>query len=501
MTISKINAKKILILFTLAAFSAAGVSGLFLTKSSAAGFHGAIYTTTFDGQSVNENTYSFKDAVYLNGGPQNEDANGLPDGSYYFQVTNPSGAILLSTDPAECRQLIVANGRVAASDGPACQHGTGIPNSSNGSTPVKLAPFNDTPNNGGEYKVWLIRKASNTTVAADGMHINFNNNNAKTDNFKVVVAPCTNCSPTSVLSGKKFYDANQNALFNEGEVPVAGIQISITVSTNQGTDTTVVTTDSSGNWSLEVPTGSTYQIGEVLPSNNTDGSFWGQTAPVPDGEGFQGYGGTANGNHTGLDFGDVCFGMAGPSPTPCTVSYEPPPTPTPEPEPTPTPTPCSEDCPTTTLSGQKFYDANQNGVNDGEATVQGVRIAVVLTVGGDTTTTVVTTNADGNWSLDVPTGAQYIVGEYVPDTDFEEEPGSYWEQTAPAANEEGFRGYVGTASEDVGGLNFGDVCFHPGNDPENDPPVASSVPCTVSYPGREVPTEPTPTPTPLPDNW
>jgi len=422
MTISKIKAKNILILFTVAVFGAAGFSGFFQNKSSAAGFHGAIYTTNFDGQSVNQNLYSFKDAVYLNGGPQNEDANGLPDGTYYFQVTSPNGATLLSTDPAECRQLLVANGRVAAADGPACQHTTGIPNSSNGSTPVKLAPFNDTPNNGGEYKVWLIRRASNTTVASDGMHINFSNNNAKTDYFKVVVVACPDCSPTSVLSGKKFYDANQNAVFNEGEGPVAGIQISITITTNNGTDTTIVATDSSGNWSLEVPTGSAYQIGEVLPNNNSDGSFWGQTAPVPDGEGFQGYGGTANGNQTGLDFGDVCFGMAGPLATPCTVSYEPPPTPTPEPEATPTPTPC-EDCPTVELSGQKFYDANANGANDGEGTVQGVRIAVLLTVGGDTTITVVTTNADGNWSLEVPVGAQYIVGEYVPDTDPEEESG------------------------------------------------------------------------------
>ena len=35
--------------------------------------------------------------VYINGGPQNEDTQGLPDGTYYFQVTNPSGAVLLST--------------------------------------------------------------------------------------------------------------------------------------------------------------------------------------------------------------------------------------------------------------------------------------------------------------------------------------------------------------------------------------------------------------------
>ena len=494
MTISKLKARRILILFTLVAVTAS-VYVFFQNKSFASGFFGAIYTTTFNGQAVNENTYANKDAVYLNGGPQNEDIQGLPDGTYYFQVTNPSGSVLLSTDPAVCRQLLVANGRVAAADGPACQHTTGIPNSANGSTPVQLAPFNDTPNNGAEYKVWLIRQAG-TTVAADGMHLNFSNNNAKTDNFKVVVAPCTNCNPTSVLSGKKYYDANGSTLFDTGEVPVAGIKIVITLTTSEGTSTTVVATDEAGNWSYVVPTGAIYQVGEFLPDTAPDDpGFWAQTAPVADSDGFQGYGGTANGDQLNLDFGDICFRVGGASQTPCSVSYEPPPSPTPTPEPTPTPTPCA-DCPTITLSGTKFYDANANGVyNDGEVTLQGVRIAVLLTVGGETTTTVVTTNADGNWSLVVPVGAQYIVGEYIPDTDAEQEPGSFWEQTAPAANDEGFRGYSGTTSEDLSGLNFGDNCFHPDGDGN---PVASPTPCTVSYPAP--PPTPTPTPSPTPDN-
>jgi hypothetical protein len=490
MTISKIKAKNILILFTLAAIIAASGYGLFQNKSSAAAFSGAIYTTTFDGSSVNQNIYSNKNAVYLNGGPQNENANGLPDGTYYFQVTDPSGANLLSTDLAVCRQLIVANGRVVASDGPACQHSTGIPNSTNGSTPVKLAPFNDTPNNGAQYKVWLIRQAANTTVAADGKHINFNQNNAKTDNFKVVFVPCTNCSPTVVLGGKKFYDANGNTLFDEGEVPVEGVRFGVTVTTGEETATTVVTTNESGNWSFEVPTGAEYEIGEYLPYTSADdasSSYWSQTAPVADGEGFQGYRGTANGDHFGLNFGDICYRPDGfASPMPCGVAYEPPP----PPSPTPAPTPCA-DCPTSVLSGRKFYDANQNKLFDaGEVPVQNVRIAVVLTIDGATATTAVTTDESGNWRLIVPDGAQYKIGEYLPDTNPESEPGSYWEQTAPAADDEGFRGYGGTVSGNQTGLDFGDICFRTdaaGN------PFPSATPCSVSYPTFETPT-PTPTP-------
>jgi hypothetical protein len=42
------------------------------------------------------------------GAPQ--DAAGLPGGNYVFQVTDPSGKTLLSTDPARGRQFMVSGG-------------------------------------------------------------------------------------------------------------------------------------------------------------------------------------------------------------------------------------------------------------------------------------------------------------------------------------------------------------------------------------------------------
>lgn len=482
---------KLFVLVALVVTSAAGL--FFQNKSQAAGFSGKIFTTTFDGQPVNVNNYSSKDAVYLGGGPVHDGAEGLPDGTYYFQVTGPSGNDLLSTDLAICRQLIVAGGVIAAAEGPVCQHPTGIPDSSNGSIPVKLMPFNDTPNPGGNHKAWLIRKTGNTTVAADGIHINFKNNDAKSEVFKVNSVPCPNCSPTVMLGGTKFYDANQNALFDNGEVPVEGVRIAVTYSVNEISTTNVVTTNGAGNWSLAVPTGAIYQIGEYLPFTappDEPGSYWTQTAPFGDIEGFRGYSGTASGNLTNLIFGGICFRPNGIARlTPCAVSYEPP---TSSPTPTPTSTPCDGDCPTVVLSGRKFYDANQNALfNEGEATVQGIRIAVVLTTNEGTVITVVTTNADGNWSLTVPTGAEYIVGEYLPDTSPESESGSYWGQTAPVANDEGFQGYSGTANENRTGLDFGDICFHLNTEGN---PVVSTTQCSVYYPSFE-------TPTPTPDNW
>jgi hypothetical protein len=156
---------------------------------SAQGAKGAIYTTNQSGTAVNTNTYASSTDVYISGGPQNHNPPGLIDGTYFFQVTDPSGKTLLSTDPVNCRQLVVSGGRVSGATGP-CPHTNGAFNPANGATPVQLAPFSATPNAGGEYKVWLSQSAS------------FGNSGSKTDNFKVqqVVVQQGSCQPSSSLS-------------------------------------------------------------------------------------------------------------------------------------------------------------------------------------------------------------------------------------------------------------------------------------------------------------
>src|SRR5215475_7838252 len=120
---------------------------------------GAIFTTDVTGVPVNLNIYQEKEDVYLNGGPginAPDAAAGLPAGTYAFQVTDPSGKTLLSTDAVECRRVTVDDsGRfqsVAVSG--ACAHATGVDGEDLGIT-VQLFPYADTPNNGGVYKVWL----------------------------------------------------------------------------------------------------------------------------------------------------------------------------------------------------------------------------------------------------------------------------------------------------------------------------------------------------------
>ena len=178
------------------------------TGSVFAALKGAVYTTDVTATVVNENVhYAFDTDVYLSGGPQNLKAQGLPDGTYYFQVTDPSGKTLLSTDNAVCRQLEVVGGRVAGATGP-CPHADGVFNPANGTTPVQLAPFSATPNPGGVYKAWLIAQGGTTSISgADPKVINFRTSNSRTDNYKVPPGeapevPQGSCAPSSSLSAQ-----------------------------------------------------------------------------------------------------------------------------------------------------------------------------------------------------------------------------------------------------------------------------------------------------------
>src|SRR6266516_3145660 len=79
------------------------------------GLKGAIFTTNIDGTIVNQNQYAAKTDVYLDGGPGPHaplTAASLPDGIYVFQVTDPSGKALLSSDAASYRQFTVLGGRI-----------------------------------------------------------------------------------------------------------------------------------------------------------------------------------------------------------------------------------------------------------------------------------------------------------------------------------------------------------------------------------------------------
>jgi len=255
-----------------------------------AAFSGHIFTSLASGAVVNQNLYALKADVYVNGGPQNMNSSGLPDGVYYFQVTDPSGATLLSSDNAVCRLLQVIGGVISGATG-VCPHANGSLNPANGATPVQLIPFDNTPNAGGEYKVWLIPIAAATVDAIDPRILLFDPGNKKTDNFKVTVPELTG----STIAGEKFYDTNVNGVLDSGEVGIPGWFIQASIPTN-------TTTDADGNYSfLNVPDG-IYSVCEVIPALKPT---WINTTPTTISDI------TVPPDSLTNNFGNVCLGAGG----------------------------------------------------------------------------------------------------------------------------------------------------------------------------------------------
>ena len=172
--------------------------------SASAQVPGAIFTTTMNGTRVNANIYTDKcgaQGVWLDGGPgpnAPQTAAGLPDGDYYFQVTDPSGKTLLSTDPVANRQFHVSAGIISGLSGLG-NHTTSL-DVDHGATTIELCPYNDTPNNGGVYKAWVTpiaqflgdpTKVDNS--CGHGCFHGFVPAFSKTDNFKVKGGPSGAC--------------------------------------------------------------------------------------------------------------------------------------------------------------------------------------------------------------------------------------------------------------------------------------------------------------------
>ena len=135
----------------------------------AAPMSGAIWTTDGSGDPVDKNIYEYRTDVYLNGGPKNNQTQGLPDGTYWVQVTAPNGIPL--GNPAT--PVIVSGGSFEG-----LQLWTLVSKESDGTQ-----GYDVTPNNGGEYKVWLSKDPA------------FPNSASKTDNFKVRYPDEPPCPP------------------------------------------------------------------------------------------------------------------------------------------------------------------------------------------------------------------------------------------------------------------------------------------------------------------
>ncbi|HSR64835.1 MAG TPA: hypothetical protein VLM17_04430 [Xanthomonadaceae bacterium] len=245
------------------ALAAALVAG----PASAAPISGALFTTDA-AANVNVNQYPAKTDVYLSGGPGPNapcTAAGMDDGDYVFQITNPSGTVILSKDTIDHRHFTVTNGVIVS----ASDHA--IVPSLCGGVGVQMFDFDDTPNNGGVYKAWVTRY---TDYVANGN--TFKPGSTKTDNFHVAEPSIT--PDTADLNVYKFYDANANGLWDPDEIPLFGW--AMTASSNVGVIGTQLTQSPDG---ITTFSGLSTADNPYAVEEGTAGGTWHQSASIVNG--------------------------------------------------------------------------------------------------------------------------------------------------------------------------------------------------------------------------
>lgn len=250
--------------------------------SSSAWAGGAVRTVNKVGQLPSSNAFAAKADVYLSGGAQvlgDCQSPGLPDGEYYFQVTDPAGSCLLTNDSIDERRVLVVGGVVAQYLGQARFSRSGGACSS---TLVQLAPFDDSPCATAEYKLWLTPVGSYDPKG--GGFFGFEAAHSKTDSF-VVGGGGNSLQTKTFFRGYKFFDHSEDGVWNPQvdplEVPIPGWRIEIY---RNGVFEDVTFTDQDGRYQFVRPRNrQTYTFKEVAPGgfigDNIAGAVWLATTP------------------------------------------------------------------------------------------------------------------------------------------------------------------------------------------------------------------------------
>jgi hypothetical protein len=164
-----------------------------------------------------------------------------------------------------------------------------------GSLAVRLFPYDDTPNNGGVYKVWITRTSDFEAACGIGIDCGlagFVPGNTKTDNFKVDEPDTPDDDPpppppTGSIHAIKFYDANANGAYdysNDGdpsndELLLPGWKMTLD-------STTIIDSErytNSATWNA-LPPGSDYLVTEGTPTETN----WVHSATIYTNPGYVG---------------------------------------------------------------------------------------------------------------------------------------------------------------------------------------------------------------------
>ena len=342
--------------------------------AAAASSIGIVAVVDSSGAPADGNVFPSRDQVYLTGGPLDPSCSigALPDGAWFYQVTDASGDTLLSGAP---RALEVSGGVIVSAEG--ATSGT----DACGSEIVALSPFDRAPHGSGNYRVWLTPAADLQTGSSCGAGCYFGFLPVFSITQTFAVREDSRCRTTHCLSVIVFSDENGNGLRDSGEPGLAGVVISAT--DGHGISATAVS-GPDGTWSICGLPETQYTVSETVPAG------YSQTAPFATVQ-ISRYlasvasdsGGTFSVTFCNESFENLAFGNAA--------------------------LPGS-------ISGTKFNDANGNGLPDaGEAGVAGVTINLFA---GDSASgapaATATTDANGAFSFGDLAAGTYALTEDLP---------------------------------------------------------------------------------------
>ncbi|HVE66475.1 MAG TPA: SdrD B-like domain-containing protein [Thermoanaerobaculia bacterium] len=350
--------------------------------------------TTVNGSGGSQDLFRSIEELFLAGGPTTEPCSAwdsLSDGLYYFQVTDPTGVDLLSTDPVEERAFRVRGGVIASYEG--TTHALGGVNAC-GSLSIGLMPFAAAGSRcPGGYLVWVTPAAAFEGdpaqvdfVCGDGCFHGFRPELSRT--FVARLEPQQQrraCDRTFCVSGVKFDDRDGDGVRDSGEPGLGGVEIRV-VDERTGAAFTSITFPDGAYRICGLTQGRSFRVIEVPPfafqqTGPLDRRFSRRVIARDRGYFIE----FCDADVAGLDFGNRLIPNA--------------------------------------IGGSKFEDLNANGVRDaGEPGMGNVTIRLTPAAGGTARTLV--TDGAGNFLFTEVAPGSYVLSEVVP---------TGFTQTAPPA--------------------------------------------------------------------